>query len=251
MSSTTASPTATAAAGRDGALNREATLIGLHIRQHTPRRKGGAKPQNRLVIRLVAIQATPDPELPWRVTAYDDKHGQWVPYRQANAAYHAADIGYAGLTRERKNQQAIRDLIEEALTAGAFSTAVPLVIFADGEACSGIWPGLNNSSLGHGPLPGASLSHPDLAVVRCVNGERVPQATHRGHGRTPKTTRTSPRCPGPASTSTARTARAAGCSHSRRAPTGQASSGSARAPTTPAGPSRTAKRAAWAKTGTA
>ena len=174
---------ATAAPGRTAALDREATLIGLHIRQHTPRRKGGAKPQNRLVIRLVAIQATPDPELPWRVTAYDDKHGQWVPYRQANAAYHAADIGYAGLTRERKNQQAIRDLIEEALTAGAFSTTVPLVIFADGEACSGIWPGLNNSSLGQGPLPGSSLSHPDLAVVRCVNGERVPQATHRGHGR--------------------------------------------------------------------
>jgi len=55
-----------------------------------------------------------------------------------------------------------------------------------GEACSGIWPGLTNSSLGRGPLPGSSLSHPDLAVVRCVNGERVPQATHRGHGRTPK-----------------------------------------------------------------
>lgn len=174
---------ATADPSRSAALDRAATLIGLHIRQHTPRRKGGTKPPNRLVIRLVAIQATPDPELPWRVTAYDDKHGQWVPYRQANAAYHAADIGYAGLTREKKNQQAIRDLIEEALTAGAFSTAAPLVIFADGEACSGIWPGLNNSSLGRGPLPGSSLSHPDLAVVRCVNGERVPQATHRGHGR--------------------------------------------------------------------
>jgi hypothetical protein len=177
---------ATAGPGRAGALDREATLIGLHIRQHTPRRKGGAKPQNRLVIRLVAIYATPDPELPWRITAYDDKHGRWMPYRQANAAYHAADIGHAGLTRERKNQQAIRDLVEEALTAGAFSSAVPLVIFADGEACSGIWPGLNNSSLGRGPLPGSSLSHPDLAVVRCVSGERVPQATHRGHGRTPK-----------------------------------------------------------------
>jgi len=177
---------ATAGPGRADALDREATLIGLHIRQHTPRRKGGAKPQNRLVIRLVAVHATPDPELPWRITAYDDKLGRWLPYRQANATYHAADIGYAALTRERKNQQVIRDLIEEALTAGAFSTAAPLVIFADGEACSGIWPGLNNSSLGQGPLPGSSLGHPDVAVVRCVNGERVPQATHRGHGRSPK-----------------------------------------------------------------
>ena len=177
---------ATAAPKRIGALDREATLIGLHIRQHTPRRRGNVKPQNRLVIRLVAVYAAPNPERSWRITAYDDTSGMWVPYRQANAAYHAADIGYAALTRERKNQQAIRDLIEEALTVGAFSTAVPLVIFADGETCSGIWPGLNNSSLGQGPLPGSSLNHPDLAVVRCISGERVPRATHRGHGRLPK-----------------------------------------------------------------
>ena len=177
---------ATAAPKRVGALDREATLIGLHIRQHTPRRKGNLKPQNRLVIRLVAVHAAPNPELPWHISAYDDTRGKWVPYREANAAYHAANIGYAALTRERKNQQAIRDLIEEALTAGAFCTSVPLVIFADGENCSGIWPGLNNSSPGQGPLPGSSLSHPDVAVVRCISGERVARATHRGHGRLPK-----------------------------------------------------------------
>ncbi len=177
---------ATADPKRVGALNREATLIGLHIRQHTPRRKGGVKPRNQLVIRLVAVHAAPDLELPWRVTAYDDRGGQWVPYRQANAAYHAADIGSATLSRKWGSQQAIRDLIEEALAAGGFSTTVPLVIFADGEACSGIWPGLNNSSLGQGQLPGSSLGHPDVAVVRCANGERIPQATNRGHGIMPK-----------------------------------------------------------------
>lgn len=41
---------------------------------------------------------------------------------------------------------------------------------------------ISNSTFGHGLLPGSSLGHADLAVVRCANGERVPQPTHRGHG---------------------------------------------------------------------
>lgn len=174
---------ATADPRRAGALDREAVLIGLHIRQHTPRKKNSVKPPNRLVIRLVAIQATPDPELPWYTATYDDQRGQWVPYRQGNAAYHATVIGAADLTREVKHRQAIRDLVDEALTAGGFSYSIPLVIFTDAQACQGIWPGLNNKAFGHGLLPGSALGHPDLAVVRCANGDRVPQPTHRGHGR--------------------------------------------------------------------
>lgn len=175
----------TANPAREGALDREAVLIGLHIRQHTPRRKGNVKLPNRLVIRLTAVHATPDPEVPWRVTAYDDGQARWVSYRQASAAYHAADIGTTALSRERKHFQAIRDLVDEALTAGDFSASIPLVIFTDAEGCSGIWPGLINPLIGHAPLPGQSLGHPDLAVVRCASGDRVPQPTHRGHGTMP------------------------------------------------------------------
>ena len=165
-----------------GPLDREAILIGLHIRQHTPRRRKAAKLPNRLVIRLVAFHATPDPVLPWYTATYDDRRGEWVPYRIGTASYHAAAIGVPDLTRERKHQQAIRDLVDEALAAGGFSRFTPLVIFTDAQACQGIWPGLNNATFGRGPLPGSAIGHPDLAVVRCANGDRVPQPTHRGHG---------------------------------------------------------------------
>lgn len=173
---------ATANTRLKGHLDREATLIGIHIRQHTPRWKGSYKPPARLVIRLVAMHATPNPDQPWRTETYSDHHGRWVPYRVGNAAYHATDIGTTALSREYKHMQAIRDLVDEALTAGNFDRNKPIVIFVDAEGCSGVWPGLNNTSFGDGPLPGATLNHPDIAVVRTANGNRVPQPTHRGHG---------------------------------------------------------------------
>lgn len=173
---------ATANSRLKGRLDRDATLIGIHIRQHTPRRKGGVKPPARLVIRLVAMHATPDPDQPWRTETYSDQHGRWVPYRVGNAAYHATDIGTTKLSREYKHLQDVRDHVDEILTAGTFDRDKPIVIFVDAQGCKGIWPGLNDTSFGNGVLPGASLDHPDIAVVRCANGERVAQPTHRGHG---------------------------------------------------------------------
>ena len=165
-----------------GRLDRDATLIGIHIRQHTPRRTGSVKPSAQLVIRLVAMHATPDPDQPWRTETYSDQNGRWVPYRVGNAAYHATDIGTTKLSREYKHLQDIRDHVDEALTAGKFDRDKPIVIFVDAQGCKGIWPGLNDTTFGTGVLPGATLDHPDIAVVRCANGERVAQPTHRGHG---------------------------------------------------------------------
>ena len=167
-----------------GRLDRDATLIGIHIRQHTPRKKGGFKPPARLVIRLVALHATSEPDRPWRTETYSDQHARWVPYRVGNGSYHASDIGTTKLSREYKNLQDIRDHVDEALTAGKFDRDKPIVIFVDAQGCKGIWPGLNDTTFGTGVLPGATLDHPDIAVVRCANGERVAQPTHRGHGST-------------------------------------------------------------------
>lgn len=164
-------------------LDRNATLVGIHIREHTPRRNGSVKPPARLVIRLVAMHATPDPDLPWRTETYSDQHGRWVPYRIGNAAYHATDIGTTKLSRKSEHRPRIRDHVDEALTAGNFDRDKPIVIFVDAQGCNGIWSGLNNTSFGNEILPGATLDHPDIAVVRCANGERVAQPTHRGHGR--------------------------------------------------------------------
>lgn len=171
---------ATAGARLAGGLQQEATLVGIHVRQHSPRRSHGAKP--RLVIRLVALHASPDPNHPWRIGTYSDHHQGWMPYRVGNAAYHAGDLGSSKLSREYKHLQDIRDLVDEALTAGKFDRDKPLVLFVDAQGCKGIWPGLNDASFGHGLLPGSTLNHPDIAVVRCANGDRIAQPTHRGHG---------------------------------------------------------------------
>ncbi|MFD3705775.1 RNaseH domain-containing protein [Nocardia sp. NPDC058658] len=173
---------ATTKATMKGRLDRDATLVGIHIRQHTPRRGSGAR--TRLVICLVAIHASPDLTKPWHVETFSDQHQRWVPYRIGNLAYHTGDLGTDKLTREYKHNPKIRDLVEESLTAAKFDRDKPLVIFVDAQGCKGIWPGLNDSSFGTGLLPGATLAHPDLAVVRCANGDRVAQPTHRGHGGT-------------------------------------------------------------------
>ncbi|SDY77370.1 protein of unknown function [Saccharopolyspora shandongensis] len=167
-----------------GALDRDTILIGVHIRQHTPRRRGKAKPAKRLVIRLVAIHATANADTSWYTETYSDADGTWVPYRVGTAAYHATDVGTTAVGRARKHYQDIRDYVDQALAA--FSRSRPLVVFVDAESCRGIWPGLNNDSFGHGPLPGSGLGYQDLAVIRCATGARVPRPTHRSHGAQPK-----------------------------------------------------------------
>lgn len=175
---------ATAGSRLKGRLDRDATLVGIHIRQHTPRRKGPIKPPARLVIRLVAVRATADPNQPWRTVTYSEQSGKWVPYRIGNAHYHATDIGTTKLSREVKHRQGIRDYVDEALTAGNFDRDKPIVIFVDAEGSSGIWPGLNDTAFGTSLLPGSTVDHPDIAVIRCAAGERVAQPTHRDHGAT-------------------------------------------------------------------
>jgi len=159
-------------------LTRAATLVGVHVRQHTPRRRNGHKEPNRLVVQLVALHATPG-DAPWPVQMYDDAEG-WISYRQANARYYATDIGKANFSRSREKSALVREYVDQALAS--LPKNQPLVVFADAEGCRGIWPGLNHASFGHGPLPGSTSSHPDLAVVRCASGDNVPRPTHRSHG---------------------------------------------------------------------
>ncbi len=170
---------ATAGSKLASPLTRPATLVGVHVRQHTPRWKEGRREPNRLVVQLVAVHATPGDD-PWAVQMYDDAEG-WISYREANARYYAADIGKEGFGRTRDKAPQVREYVDQALAA--LPRTKPLAVFTDG-ACKGIWAGLNNTGLGRGPLPGSGSNHPDLAVVRCASGENVPRPTHRSHGAT-------------------------------------------------------------------
>jgi hypothetical protein len=170
--------TATAGTRLTYPLTRAATLVGVHIRQHTPRRRNGRNDPNRLVVQLVAIHATPD-DAPWAVQMHDDAEG-WISYREANARYYATDIGNANFGRSRDRAPFVREYVDQALAA--LPKTKPLVVFVDTGACRGIWSGLNHVSFGHATLPGSASNHPDLAVVRCASGENVPRPTHRSHG---------------------------------------------------------------------
>jgi hypothetical protein len=161
-------------------LTKAATLVGVHIRQHTPRRRNGVKESIRLVVQLVAIHASPDQDTPWSVEMYDDTEG-WISYRQANARYYAADIGNATFGRSREKAPLVREYVDQALSA--LPRKIPLVVFVEAEACRGLWRGLNNGSFGGGPLPGSTINHPDLAVVRCASGSNAPRPSHQSHTR--------------------------------------------------------------------
>lgn len=164
-------------------LDRPAILVGIHIRQNTPRRKGGQKPANSLVVRLTALYTETDLDQPWRLASGDGPSNPWLSYREGNAKYYASPIGIGDLSRTVKDREAIQTFVDRSLEAAGFPADRPLVLFVDAESCKGIWPGLNDTSLGRGALPGDSISHPDVAVVRCASGSRVPQTTHRGHGK--------------------------------------------------------------------
>ncbi|WP_228542576.1 RNaseH domain-containing protein, partial [Nocardia sp. XZ_19_369] len=170
---------AAATAGtRAAALTRDATLVGLHIRQHTPRRKNGRKEPNQMVVRIVAIHSTPNVDEFWSVRMYDDTEG-WMPYRDANARYHCGTIGYEKFGRSGAKAAHVRDYVDQALDS--LPKQIPLAIFVDAEGAQGLWPGLAHSRFGSPQLPGSSILHPDLAVVRCASGDRAPRPTHQDH----------------------------------------------------------------------
>lgn len=167
-----------AAGGRVSTLTRDATLVGIHIRQHTPRRKKGRKAPNQLVIRMVSIHSTPDSADCWTVQMYDDREG-WLPYREANARYHRGPIGYEKFGRSGAKSALVRDYVDQALDS--LPKRVPLAVFVDAEGGQSIWPGLTHARFGVHPLPGSSIRHTDLAVVRCASGARTPRPTHQDH----------------------------------------------------------------------
>ncbi|MEV0246003.1 RNaseH domain-containing protein [Nocardia sp. NPDC050712] len=163
---------------RTSSLTRDATLVGIHIRQHTPRRKVGRSATSQMVIRMVAIQSTPDSADCWSVQMYDDSEG-WLPYREANARYHRGQIGYEKFGRTGAKSVLVRDHVDQALSS--LPKRVPLAVFVDAEGAQSLWVGLTNARFGDHSLPGSSIRHDDLAVVRCASGHRTSRPSHQDH----------------------------------------------------------------------
>lgn len=168
-------------------LDQPATLVGVHLRRHTPRRRPyGKRPPRRLVVQLLALHTTADATAPWRVEMYSDQHGKWMPYADALASFHAGKIGSTEHGRDAERAAAVRDYVDQALTQLIHAGLV--IVLTDAEACRSIWPGLANKRLGEGALPGDSLVRAgtaNVAVVRCNNNAEIPQVIGRTEGRLP------------------------------------------------------------------
>jgi hypothetical protein len=177
---------AAARPGLDYRLDRPALFVGIHAR-----RQQASHDDPPLVLILVAVHATPDPDSTWHATMYSDRQGRWLPIAAATADFHAGRIGDAALGRTEEKAARTRMLVEKRLAqlAKEHSADMPMVIFTDGPATRTIWPGLQDQHFGLGPMPGDSLRADgrDIAIVRSNNSDEIGRpVTRQGEGATPR-----------------------------------------------------------------
>ncbi|MGW8570206.1 RNaseH domain-containing protein [Streptomyces niveus] len=146
-------------------LDRTALLVGIHMR-----RQQTGENTSPLVLIMVAMYVDPGALEPWRVFVYSDRRRAWVRAAQGTADFYAGPIGTTRLGRTQEKVERTREEIEDRLRdLCAMNRAdVPVVIFADTRSTRTVWPGLQDSKLGAGPLPGDALRERggDVAVVR-------------------------------------------------------------------------------------
>jgi hypothetical protein len=146
-------------------VGRPVLLVGVHVRAQQAERGSGP-----LVVTMSALHVDPDDLESWRVLMYSDRTRSWGRAGEAIAGFHAGSIGTAWLGRSKEKAERTRAEIERRLcdlVTGDLS-GTPMVVFVDGAAARRIWPGLPNTRIGRGPLPGHVLRErgEDVAVVR-------------------------------------------------------------------------------------
>ncbi|MYW97451.1 DUF3893 domain-containing protein [Amycolatopsis rubida] len=151
--------------GLSSPVDRPVLLVGIHVRAQQVERGSGP-----LVVTMSALHVDPGDLEACRVLMYSDKNGSWCRTGEAIADFHSGSIGTAWLGRSKEKAERTRAEIEQRLRqliTGELAN-MPIVLFVDGAAARKIWPGLPNTRLGKGPLPGDVLRDcaKDVAVVR-------------------------------------------------------------------------------------
>jgi hypothetical protein len=156
---------AVAANGRPNGLTRKVLLVGIHARRQQTGEEG-----TPLVLTMVALYVDPDDLANCRMLVHSDRRKAWVPGAQGVADFHAGAVGTTRFGRTGEKAELTRAMVESRL-AGLLALqpdGTPMVVFVDTQATRTIWPGLQNTQLGKGPLPGDTLRDQglDVAIVR-------------------------------------------------------------------------------------
>ncbi|MEU6644575.1 RNaseH domain-containing protein [Saccharomonospora sp. NPDC046836] len=166
-------------------LGRDALLVGIHAR----RQQTGGGDEKPLVLTMVAIDVRSNASS-WRTLMAGTTTHTWFPAAQGIAEFHSGDIGTSSLGRTEAKAARTRDHVEKMLRelVTGNRTGLPVVVFVDAAATRSIWPGLQDQSLGEGPLPGdllASAGH-DVAIVRLNDDlHEIGRPVNRAGGRRP------------------------------------------------------------------
>ncbi|MFD9702120.1 RNaseH domain-containing protein [Lentzea sp. NPDC059081] len=150
-------------------VDRPVLLVGVHVRAQKAERGSGP-----LVVTMSALHVVPGDLEAWRVLMYSDGKGTWCRTGEAIADFHSGSIGTSWLGRSQAKVERTRAELERRLcdlVTGELAD-IPIVVFVDGSAARRIWPGLPNTRLGRGLLPGDVLREngKDVAVVRVSTG---------------------------------------------------------------------------------
>lgn len=150
--------------------------VGIHVRQQNKQARSG---NTKLVVTITALIPPSAGESAWTVWAWALRdRARWEPYAVACAGFHSVALEPG--SRSRDDLTRLAGIAEHAL--GTLSDTrlrgVPYVVYVDGFATRGVWPGLFNNRQGTAPdverpwLPGSSLplSQRPIATVR-VNAE--------------------------------------------------------------------------------
>ena len=177
-------------------LNRDAWLVGIHVRRQNAPSRPSTRVRPRLVTTLVAIHARPDADAPWDVRFYRPDLG-WVRHPEGLAAFHSRTIGLE-INDEQEAYNNARRLTDSALNELRQIANHPIVVMSDADATRRIWRGLTNPDLRNAALPGDGLPHAeDIAVVRInSNDQEVPRPAHRTGGQQPRDDAAQPATPG-------------------------------------------------------
>lgn len=152
-------------------LDRSALLVGIHTRGQT----GGRDADGAVrVLTLCAMFVDPQQPEARRLLMFSERQQRWVRLGHGIADFHAEAIGTTEYGTPEQARGLLRERVEHrlGLLADLFGPEPSVVLFVNAQSARRIWPGLSNTNLHRGLMPGESLAAvgADVGVVR-VNAD--------------------------------------------------------------------------------